>query len=232
VEAIPLASAPEGVVNGADLRRLPSYICYRAALLREKATYQQLFFALTAVLVAYFVLSRVEIFSLYGKLRQKEYILAPGVSDFTSASPQTVPDSYVYGAFSDFLSQLGNVNPQNINEQYSALAKSMSSKLRVQFELEARDWIEKVKRENITEILSASRKEIESNERGQYRAVAQTRTETYVHREYVGEREEMIEMHLALVPPSQGRQWFLEVTELHRTSSATFNVKHPKGGLK
>ena len=78
---------PQGSYEGVDLSVLPKYIAYKSALLREKMT---LYYILTAILIlfiSHYLISRLEISSLHGKLREKEYILAPGVLDFTKASP-------------------------------------------------------------------------------------------------------------------------------------------------
>src|SRR5690606_36299424 len=93
-----------------------------------------------AAFAGYFVLSRHEISALYTKLRDKEYILAPGVQDFIPAAPQTVPDRHVVAAAMDYLGQLGNIIPTNIDEQYERLAESMTPQLRAQFLSEALDW--------------------------------------------------------------------------------------------
>ena len=108
-QAAAIERPPEGTFDGVDLKTLPRYICFKAALLHNKLTLQYVILILVGLLGAYFIVSRIEIHSLYGKLRAKEYILAPGVMDFTPASPQSVPDSYVSNAVVDFLSLLGSV---------------------------------------------------------------------------------------------------------------------------
>ena len=225
IEAARLTAPPQGSFEGVDLRVLPKYICFRAALLQSKLTLQYVILILSAVLVGYFAISRSEIHSLYKKLREKEYILAPGVSDFTAASPQGVPDRYVNDAVTDYLAQLGNVTAGNIDEQYNLLTESMSPQLKVKFSSEAADWKSQVKSENISELLTVTQKEIVTDGNGRYKVTALARRDTYIANEYVGHKDEVIEMQLSLVPPTTGKRWYLQITSLQRQRADTFDKK-------
>lgn len=225
MKAVPVQAPPEGVYEGVDLRTLPKYICFRAALLRSKLTQQYVILILAAFIVVSFIASRVEVYSLYGKLREKEYILAPGVQDFTPAQARSVPDTYVSDAVVDFLAQLGNVNSANIDQQYSGLAEMMSPQLRVRFLAEASEFKAKVKDENISEILSITQTEIQPSEVGVYHVTALARRDSYINHEYVGNLEEVIEMELQLVPPKGGKRWYLQINSLVRQSANTFRAK-------
>ena len=90
MQAAQVVTPPKGTFEGVDLKILPKYISFRAALLRNQLTHQYLILILSAFFVVHYISSRIEIYSLYGKLRAKEYILAPGVMDFTPASAQSV----------------------------------------------------------------------------------------------------------------------------------------------
>lgn len=215
----------DGTYDGVDLRTLPKYICFRAALLQNKLTLQYVILILASVLVVNFVVSRQEIYSLYGKLRQKEYILAPGVMDFTPAAPQTVKDSYVESAVIDFLGQLGNVTAGNIEEQYASLSDFMSPQLKVKFLAEASGWKRKVKSEGISELLTIRDKEIRTKGDGFYRAVVLAKRDTYINNEYLGNADEAIEMVLQLVPPKEGKRWYLQINSLARQSADSFRAK-------
>ncbi len=225
IEAARLTAPPQGSYEGVDLRVLPKYICFRAALLQSKLTLQYVILILSAVLLSYLAVSRSEIHALHKKLREKEYILAPGVSDFTVASPQGVPDRYVSDAVNDFLSQLGNVTAGNIDEQYASLSESMSPQFKVKFSAEASDWKSQVKTENISELLTVTQKEILTDGNGKYKVTALGRRDTYIANEYVGHKDEVIEMQLALVPPTSGKRWFLQITNLQRQRAETFEKK-------
>jgi hypothetical protein len=223
--AAEVTKPPEGSFEGVDLKTLPKYICFRAALLQNRLTLQYVILILAGVFVVQYLSSRHEIYNLYGKLREKEYILAPGVMDFTTASAQSVPDSYVANAVVDFLGQLGNVTTGNIDEQYALLSESMSSQLKVKFLAEAASWKSKVKSEGISELLTITEKEIRTTGDGLYRVTALARRDTYINNEYLGRADEAIEMILQLIPPSSGKRWYLQINSLTRQSADSFQVK-------
>ena len=232
VEAARLGTPPRGSCDGVDLRTLPKYISYRAALVREKLTLQMLIGALVVGFFGYFVMTRIEISRLHEALRTKEYILAPGVVDLTSVSPQSVPDSYVEHAVTDFLGQLGNINATNIDEQYAALAAFMSPALKVRFEAEGADWKARVKSEGLTEAMTVLSRRIEADGAGRYRISVEVRTDSYIRSEYVGARDEAVTMGLELVPPRDGRRWFLQITSLARMTATAQKARDSlqKGG--
>ena len=225
IEAARLTTPAQGVYEGVDLSVLPKYICFKAALLREKLTLQYAILILTVILGGHFVLTRFEVASLYTKLREKEYILAPGVQDFIPAAPQRVPDRHVISAAMDYLSQFGNVNPVNIDDQFERLSESMTNELKVQFLAEATDWKAKVKADNLSEIMTVLEKTIESDEKGSYRCTATVRTDSFVSNEHIGYRDEVVEMAMKLVPPEDGKRWYLQISSLSRTSRNSFKVK-------
>lgn len=225
IQAAAIEKPKEGTYDGVDLRTLPKYVCFRAALLQNKITLQYVILILSAALLVHFIVSRQEVYSLYGKLRQKEYILAPGVMDFTPAAPQSVPDSYVANAVIDFLGQLGNVTAGNIDEQYASLSEFMSPQLKVKFLAEAASWKHKVKTEGISELLTIREKEVRTNGDGYYRVVALARRDTYINNEYLGNSDEAVEMVLQLVPPKSGKRWYLQIDSLSRQSADSFRKK-------
>ena len=224
-EVARLQAPPAHVVDGVDLRVLPKFICYKAALLREKVALQFWLALLAAAFLIVFLGSRWEVHSLNTKLRAKEYILAPGVQDFIAVSPQSVPDSHVQNAAMEFLQTFGNFNPTNIEEQYRRLTESMSPDLRVQFELEAAPWRAKVKDDGISQILSISEKEIRSSGDGYYQVTAIGRKDSFVNNEHIGATDIVIEMVLKLIPPQAGRRWYLEIDKLVSQDANVFRVK-------
>jgi hypothetical protein len=225
VQAAQIATPPQGVYEGVDLKILPKYICFRAALLQGKLTQQYIILILLGAFVIHYVATRAEVHTLNEKLRTKEYILAPGVQDFTPASAQSVPDSYVADAVTEYLGQLGNVTAGNIDEQYKLVSESMSPQLKVKFLAEASDFKAKVKAENISELLTVTDKEIRSTGDGYYKVTTLARRDTYVNNDYIGHTDEAIEMILQLVPPKSGRRWFLQINSLTRQKAETFNIK-------
>lgn len=232
IEAARLSTPPSGVYEGVDLRILPKYICYRAADLRARVTLQYVMLVVVLLFAGHFALSRYEISGLYKQLREKEYILAPGVQDFIPAAPQTVPDRHVIAAAMDYLGQLGNINPVNIDDQYERLTEVMTAQLKAQFMFEVQGWKFKVKADNLSEVMTILDKTIEADGKGNYRCIASARTDSYVNNEHIGYRDEVVEMTLALVPPEDGKRWYLQITSLSRSNRDAFQVKDrlSKGG--
>lgn len=220
------------VSSNLDLSAIPNYVAYRAALIREKMLLQHVCIGLATVLVAIFVLGRIEVSHLSDRLRTKEFILAPGVSDFIPVAPQSVPDAYVQHAVSDFIATLGNTNPTNIEERYQQLSSMMSPALQVQFSAEANDWIAKVKSENISEMLTVLSKRVEADGKGSYHATVSARTDAFIGSEAIGYRNEVIEMQIRLIPPDAGKRWYLEMTALTRHSADAASAAKSLGGSK
>ena len=232
IEAAQLTAPPVGTFEGVDLSVMPKYICFKTALLKEKVLLKNIILLLVGVFSVYFLISRNEISGLYTKLREKEFILAPGVVDFTPASPQSVTDGYVDNAVMSFVRTIGNTNPVNIDEQYADIASYMSHDLKVRFEMETSDWVDTVKLENISEVLKVTDKEIISDEKGNYKVVAIVVRERYANNEYLGKTDEVIEMLIKLVPPKQGKRWFLQITSLTRTEANSFRGRELKPNKK
>jgi hypothetical protein len=232
IEAAQVATPPVGVYKGVDLRILPKYVAFKAAMIKQRMTLQYILAIHIAAFALHFVLARVEIHSLETKLREKEFILAPGVMDFTTASPQSVSDSYVVNAAMSFLGMLGNINASNIDEQYKRLSNFMSSELRIQFEEEAREWRETVKVENISEILRITDREVVATDEGFYKVTAIAQRERYSNSESLGHVDEVVEMTLKLVPPVKGKEWYLEITSLKRGRADGFKPTSANGGKK
>ena len=215
-----------------DLSMVPNYVSYKAALAREKDLLRKACVGLFLTLLAVFVTSRVEVYKLQEKLRIKEFILAPGVNDFIPVAPQSVPDSYVQHAVSDFVSTLGNTNPNNIEERFKQLSSVMSPSLQIKFNAESKDWIGKARADNISEMATITDKRIEADGEGAYKAVVRLRTDSFIAAESIGYRNEVIEMGLRLVAPDSGRRWFLEITSLSRESEDAYGARQAKEGLK
>jgi hypothetical protein len=219
-------------VEAIDLSMVPNYVSYKAALAREKDLLRKICVGLFLALIVVFVAGRIEVYRLQGKLRTKEFILAPGVNDFIPVAPQSVPDSYVQHAVSDFVSTLGNTNPNNIEERFKQLSSVMSPALQIKFNAEAKEWISKARTDNISEMVTVVDKRIESDGSGAFKAVVHLRTDSFIAAESIGYRNEVIEMGLRLVAPEIGRRWFLEITSLTRESEDAFGVRQAKEGLK
>lgn len=223
IKAAEVATPPVGVHGGVDLRILPKFITFKAAMLKSQMTQQFVIAVGVGLLVSSFAISRFEIAKLETKLREKEYILAPGVLDFTTASAQSVPDRYPIDAAMTFAHWLGDVNATNIDEQFSRLMKFMSPSLRVQFESESREWRDTVKSENISEIVRITDHQVKGTEDGRYQAVLLSTRERYANGESLGRADETITISMQLVPPERGKEWFLQITSLKRQNAQAQN---------
>lgn len=231
IEAAEVSAPPVGVYKGVDLRILPKYVAFKAAMIKQRMTLQYILAIHLGAFALHFILARVEIHNLESKLREKEYILAPGVMDFTTASPQSVSDTYVVNAAMSFVGMLGNINASNIDEQYKRLSTFMSPELGIQFEEEAREWRETVKAENISEILRITDREVIASEEGFYKVTVMAQRERYSNGESLGHVDEIIDMTMKLVPPVKGKEWYLEISSLKRGRVDGFKP-NSKGGVK
>jgi hypothetical protein len=211
--------------HGIDLSVLPKYVSYKAALMREKATQKRIIWVLVSFIAVYFAISRWEVSSLSAKLRTKEYIAVPGVENFVTVHPQSVPDDYVTSAVDDFLLKLGNTNPRNIATQYASLSGAMAPDMAVRFQMEAQDWIEKVRQEGITETLAVEDKEIRTNGSGSYQVVALTRRTLYGAGSQLSSFDEVVHLDLVLKPPQEGKRWFLQIAKLTREKRESFKLR-------
>ena len=224
-KAAEIQTVPNGIYEGIDLKILPQYICYKAALIREKTHLQFILLIICCLFATHYCSTKSHVASLTSKLREKEYILAPGVLSFTKASPQSVSDEYISDATSDFLNDLGNFSPSTIDHQYNTVKRFMSDTLKVQFDLEFDDWVKQVKSENISQILNVTQKEITTDDSGRYRVVALARVDFYSDGDYLGHEDQAIEMSLSLTAPREGQRWYLQIDSLNWNRAETFRTK-------
>jgi len=206
------------LIGGLDLRTLPKYISYKAALQKEKATYQTICLVLMGLLCSLFLYSRYETYVFTSMLRQKEYILAPGTFDFTPVRAHQVSDKYVKQTVSEYLLLLGNITPDAVDDQYANLQSYMSKQLSARFAAESKDWITKVKKDDVTETLQVTSKEIQSDGNGQYKLRAVGKRSIFANNQFLSSENEVIEMDLRLIQPASDikRNWYLEITNLSR----------------
>jgi len=222
IAAARLKSSPLGIYEGVDFRTLPKFVSFRAALLREKVTDKFVILILTVLLISHYGITRSEISGYQEQLRMKQFVVVPGAVNFATVSPHSVKDSEIRNYVIKYLSLLGNVNSRNIDENYSFLIGVMSSELALRFELEAESWISSVKKDNVTETMTIKEKEIISDGTGFYKITVLATKDIYASRELVNSYDEVIEMKLKLLPPSEKSAWYPQIVELERKSAAVF----------
>lgn len=220
IEGAKLYTPEVGLYEGHDLRVLPEFVCYKAALLKEKIVWRNVSFLVGSMLILVITFSGGTISSLNERLRLKEYISLP---DFVAVSPQSISDEEIQGFVDDFISKLGNYNASSVERNYEKLSNQMSNELRMKFELESADLISWVKEEKITETLICKKIEIVEIE-GLYKVVASCSKETYVNREFLGVKGQIVEMEVKLLPPKKGAKP-LQVVELQRITPEAFKAK-------
>ena len=214
---------PTGVFKGVDLRTLPKYICFKAAKELQDVNKNFIILIYVCISLIIFTVLKYEQYQLIKLNRTKEFILAPSnIIGFTPVVPQGIPDSYVEDATTTFLSLLGNVNPTNIDENYTILRGYMSPSFDVKFLAMTKDWVSTVLAEGISEIITVSNKEIIASKTGHYKMTALVRRERYVNSEFLGHADEVIEIELQLVPPKEKKQWHLQVNSLTRVGANRF----------
>jgi hypothetical protein len=225
IAAARVNAGPDGIYEGVDLRILPKFISYKAALMRERITDKFIILILSALLVSHYAITRFEIAGYHEQLRTKEFMIVPGAMNFASVSPHSIKDSEIRNYITKYLSLLGNINSRNIEDNYSVLLNYMSPELALRFEVESESWIESVKLDDVTEILTILEKEIVSDGTGLYRLTALARRGIYQNGERISDSEESIEMKLKLLPPSAQRAWYPEIIDLKRKESRPFSKK-------
>lgn len=223
LEAARIQTPKVGTYEGHDLRVLPEFISYKAALIKEKLIWRNISFLMGLMFLLVAIFSGGTISSLNERLRLKEYISLP---DFVAVSPQSISDEEIKGFVEDFIDKLGNYNALNVEKNYLRLSTSMSNKLRMKFELESSDLINWIKEENVTETLQCRKTEIVEVD-GVYKVVASCSKETYVNREFLGVKGQIIEMEVKLLPPKKGKKP-LQVFDLQRITPEGFKAKNSK----
>ena len=71
-------------------------------------------------------------------------------------------------------------------------------------------------------------REVVSGENGFYKVTAIAQRERYSNAESLGHVDEVIEMNMRLVAPVQGKEWFMEITNLKRGRADGFKAKGGK----
>ena len=220
VAAAELSRPPAGVYGDLDLRVIPKYVSYRAALLREKAGMQFLLGLAGLLWLSTFLIQSNRIDYWQTKYREKEFILVPSnIVGHTPAVPQDVPKSYVGNAATYFVELLGNTTPSDIEEHYDRFSSYMSSELRGKFLSETARWRATAKAEGIYEQVEVTQKSWESDGKGGFEVTFAIRRDRRVSGEFMGSTPEIIKMKLQLVPPSQEREWIFEIREFSRRPS-------------
>ena len=217
VEAAELTRPPAGVFGDVDLRVIPKYVSYQAALVREKLGMQFLLGLVALLWIGTFLVQTNRIDYWQTKYREKEFILVPSnIVGHTPAVPQDVPKSYVGNAASYFIELLGNTTPSDIDEHYDRFASYMSPDLKGKFLSETARWRATAKTEGIYEQIEITQKVWTPDGKGGFDVTISLRRDRRVSGEFMGSTPEIVKMKLQLVPPQREREWIFEIREFSR----------------
>ena len=217
VKAAEMTRPPAGVYGDIDLRVIPKFVSYKAALLREKVGLQYLLGITGLLWVATFLIQSNRIDYWQSRYREKEFILVPSnIVGYTPAVPQSVPQSYVGNAVNFFIEILGNTTPTNIQEHYERFASYMSSELKAQFLAETASWRDTAKNEGIYEQIEITQKDWRNDGKGNFDVNVTLKRDRRVNSDFMGSTQEQIKMRLQLVPPQNEREWIFEIKEFSR----------------
>lgn len=217
VKAAEMTRPPAGVFGEVDLRVIPKYVSYRAALLREKHGLHVILGIAVFLWVSTFLVQSNRIDYWQTKFREKEFILVPStIVGHTPAVPQTVPKSYVGNAINYFVELVGNTTPSNIQEHYERFSNYLSQDLKARFLAETVTWRETARSENIYEQVDIVQKDWIEDGKGSYDATVVIRRDRRVNGDFMGSSQETIKMKLQLVPPQGEKEWIFEIKEFSR----------------
>ena len=137
------------MING----NFPRPIIWRAAFLRSERTYRFIILVLVTIIVVQEVLSRQESIRLMEMVREKEYIIVPGVLGVTTALPNNITDKELKNSLLSLLELITNIDYQNIESKHQRFQKYLSPSLRTSFMGQSRKMVKKFKKHSISEIM-------------------------------------------------------------------------------
>ena len=195
---------------------LPRPIVWRAAFLRSERTYRFVILILLTIIVVQEVLSRQESVRLMEMIREKEYIIVPGVLGVTTALPNNITDKELKNSLISLLELITNIDYQNIIDKHQRLLKYLSPALKISFRGQSRKMVKKFKKHSIAEIMHLDNFKITSQKKYYYKVKAQIKIDVNFNDTKAGSREEIILMDVQIVRPSPGEFNFIQLTKLKR----------------
>jgi hypothetical protein len=153
--------------------------------------------------------------SLEIKLREKEYILAPGVVDFARVKAQLIPKVYVEEFAKTLAKTLGSFSARDIESQYRDLEKYLAVDFRIKFREETKKTLKEISTNDVSELFSPNGIEvIEKND--VFIATVKGTLIRFVSGLKVFEGAHVMEFSLKGVSPHESSPWALIVTEMKR----------------
>jgi hypothetical protein len=164
---------------------------------------------------------KIRISKLEHKLGQKEFILAPGVTDFVSVRPQIIPEAYVKEFSNFFAKSLGSFVGKEVAGQYQNLEKYLSPDFRVRFKASIVTTLKEFESNDVSELFSPTKVDISESTVGGTDGFAVTVTGSlirFVSGLKVSTESHVVSLDLKAVAPTSHTPWALQVDSFTRQS--------------
>ena len=174
------------------------------------------FFALALI-----ISDRITIHKLEIQLREKEYILAPGLTNFAKVSPGLISKEYVK-EFSETLARtLGSFSASEIARSYAEIEKYLASDFRIKFREKTKKDLSLFASNDVAEMFEVKSTEVTETENGFIASVFGTQVR-YISGLKVFEGQHVITLILKGVAPAANSPWALEIQEISRLPDDEF----------
>lgn len=163
------------------------------------------------------ITDRITIHDLEAKLREKEYILAPGVTNFAKVTPGIISKDYVTEFAESIAVSLGSFSANEVEKRYKDLEKYLTGDFRIKFREKTKKDLSLFASNDLAEMFSVKSTEITENKSGFGASVFGTQTR-YVSGLKVFEGPHVITFSLKAAAPGANSPWALEIQDISRLS--------------
>lgn len=170
---------------------------------------------------AVIIWDRYLIKNLEYKLREKEYILAPGVVDFARVKAQLIPKTYVEEFAKTLAKTLGSFSARDVENQYKDLEKYLDAPFRIKFREETKRILKEISNNDVSELFSPHQIEV-TEKNDVFIATVKGTLIRFISGLKVYEGAHVMEFSLKGVSPHESAPWALIVTEIKRQTEDTF----------
>lgn len=171
----------------------------------------------TALLIS----NQFTINDLQRQLRNKEYILAPGLTDFARVTPGIIAKEYVAEFAESLAAQLGNFTSKEVMDRYDSIEKYLASDFRIKFKEEITKELKLLASKDIAEMFVTSQSKVSESESG-FQAAIFGNQFRYISGLKVFNGSHVFVFDLAPTAPRPGSPWALEVTGITRLSEEQY----------
>lgn len=186
-----------------------------------------LLITITLFALALIITDRVTIHKLEMKLREKEYILAPGVTNFARVSPGIISKDYVKEFAETIAHTLGSFSAKQVEQRYSELEKYFASDFRIKFREKTKKDLSLLASNDIAEMFEIRSTEVREIADG-FKAFVFGSQTRYVSGLKVFEGSHVIAFTLKGIAPSATTPWALQILDISRLSEDEFHKQQRK----